>query len=434
MTKTAKISSYIVGLILVLVPFHALLTVWLSSGIEHYTALRLWDEVLLTLTAGGAAVVLWQDRNLRRKLFAISLSRLMAAYIIITLVWAAVPFAIGKVTAKAVGYGLVVNLRFLIFFLAVWAISAKAGWLKKNWPRLIFWPALLVIVFGILQVLVLRYDFLKHFGYSSDTIFPYETVNHNLHYVRAMSTLRGANPLGAYLLLIISAASVWMIQKSRQWWMVCFSVAALVALALSYSREAWLGLVAVLIVLVWLSIKNQRARRLSEVSALILIVLTAVTAIGLRHNPTFQNYILHTQSGSSVKVSSNAQHISALHSGLHDIAHQPLGRGVGTAGPASVYNGDQARITENYFVQIAQETGWLGLALFVAIYISVAWQLWLKRQEALALTLLISLIGLTVVSMFSHSWTDDTLAYLWWGLAGIALSADIMKHKRYVSR
>ena len=24
--------------------------------------------------------------------------------------------------------------------------------------------------------------------------------------------------------------------------------------------------------------------------------------------------------------------------------------------------------------------------------------------------------------MLSHAWTDDTLAYVWWGLAGIAMA------------
>jgi len=36
--------------------------------------------------------------------------------------------------------------------------------------------------------------------------------------------------------------------------------------------------------------------------------------------------------------------------------------------------------------------------------------------------LLASLIGLIFVNLVSHAWADDTLAYVWWGLAGIALS------------
>jgi hypothetical protein len=44
-------------------------------------------------------------------------------------------------------------------------------------------------------------------------------------------------------------------------------------------------------------------------------------------------------------------------------------------------------------------------------------------QSRLALVLFASLIGITVVNLLSHAWTDDTLAYVWWGFAGIALAA-----------
>ena len=39
-----------------------------------------------------------------------------------------------------------------------------------------------------------------------------------------------------------------------------------------------------------------------------------------------------------------------------------------------------------------------------------------------ALSLFGSLIGLTFINLLSHAWTDDTLAYVWWGLAGIAMA------------
>ena len=34
-------------LIILLMPFHAFLTVWIASGVDHYTAVRLWKEALL---------------------------------------------------------------------------------------------------------------------------------------------------------------------------------------------------------------------------------------------------------------------------------------------------------------------------------------------------------------------------------------------------
>ncbi|MBX4197063.1 hypothetical protein KW801_00720, partial [Candidatus Saccharibacteria bacterium] len=52
--KIAQILSWLVVAILILLPFHAFLTVWLSSGLDHYTLLRLWKEFLLLPIALGA--------------------------------------------------------------------------------------------------------------------------------------------------------------------------------------------------------------------------------------------------------------------------------------------------------------------------------------------------------------------------------------------
>jgi hypothetical protein len=49
------------------------------------------------------------------------------------------------------------------------------------------------------------------------------------------------------------------------------------------------------------------------------------------------------------------------------------------------------------------------------------------RADPLALGLFASFIGLTVVNLFMHAWTDDTLAYVWWGLAGIAMAPVSLK-------
>jgi chromate transport protein ChrA len=87
-----------------------------------------------------------------------------------------------------------------------------------------------------------------------------------------------------------------------------------------------------------------------------------------------------------------------------------------------VHNLRPGRISENYYLQIGQEVGWLGLGLFVAIVIMVGHSLWRLRHELLARTLFVSLIGISVVALVQHVWVDDTLALLWWGFAGTALA------------
>lgn len=429
--KLAQKLSWLAAVILVLIPFHAFLTVWLASGTGHYISVRLWKEVLLLIITAGCAYLLIKENKLRAKFFKHTITRLIGAYFFLTLAWGFVAYGLHKVTLKALGYGLVVNLRFLVFFLAVWIIASLAPNLKKIWPKLLLIPAAAVVVIGLLQRVVLPYDVLKHFGYGSQTIFPYETINHNIHYPRIMSTLRGANPLGAYLVIILSAASLFFIKfkKHRMRWGI-FGLVGLLALFFSYSRGAWVGLAASLALLSWVSLKNGKARKMLVVALALILVVGATAALGLRHNPTFENYFLHTQKNSKVAESSNQGHVSAFRSGVHDVLHQPLGQGVGTAGPASVYNNNQTRVSENYFIQIAQEVGWLGLILFLAINFLVGRELWLRRSDTLSLALLGSLIGLTFVNLLSHAWTDDTLAYLWWGLAGVAIATPAVISKK----
>ena len=422
--KLAQILSWIVGLVLVLIPFHAFFTVWLGSNFGYYTALRLWKEFLLVLIALGALVLLLRDKKMAKQLGSYWLVRIIGIYIVVTLVWGIVSYELDKVSLKALGYGYIVNLRYLIFFVATLVIATKSHWLKKVWLKLVLIPAAVVSVVGIIQRLLLPYDVLKHFGYGQSTIFPYETINHNIRYPRVMSTLRGANPLGAYLLLITNViAAKFIEQKSKRWMWGLFGFACTVTLILSYSRGAWLGFVVSISALLWASLKSGRAKRALEICALLVLILGSLLLVSLHNNPTFQNVFFHTQTNSISNVSSNAGHASALRSGLHDAIHEPLGRGPGTAGSASVYNHHQARISENYYIQIMQEVGWIGLALFVAINYFVAKELWKRRSNILALALFSSLLGLIVVNMFTHAWSDDTLAYLWWGLAGVAIAA-----------
>jgi hypothetical protein len=430
-SKVTNILSAIILTILTLIPFHAFLTVWLSSLLGHYTLLRLWKELLLAVLLVGAVFILIKNAGLRKLLANSLVARLMYLYIIINLIWGFAAFAMDKVTLKALGYGLIVNLRFLVFFLVVWVVASQRPKLLKLWSKVLLIPAAIVIAIGLLQRLVLPYDFLKHFGYSQSKIFPYETINHNVNYPRIMSTLRGANPLGAYLILIITALTGLFIKdKKRRLIWGSFAILGFFALIFSYSRSAWIGLIISLLTLGWLSLKIHQLQRIILPSVVILLALIIFGLTSLRHNPTFENIFFHTQTDSSIKTSSNDSHLSAFKDGIHDLLNEPLGRGVGTAGPASVYDNNKVRISENYFLQIAQETGWAGIIIFIAIIYLVACELWYRRNEILARVLLASLAGITFINLLSHAWTDDTLAYLWWGLTGIALAPILSERQK----
>src|SRR5690606_33215686 len=125
-------------------------------------------------------------------------------------------------------------------------------WLKRYWRRLLLWPAMAVIAFGLLQMFVLPHDFLKHAGYGPDTIQPFIAIDNKVEYVRVQSTLRGPNPLGAYLVIVVTAlTALYITRRSRYAKFAAALVAGILVLYGSHSRSAWIGTIAAIGVLIW---------------------------------------------------------------------------------------------------------------------------------------------------------------------------------------
>lgn len=415
-----SVAATLISLVLFLMPFHAFLTVWAAAIFGHYIAFRLWKEVILLVIAVCAAFLLLTDHKIRSHTLSRHLVWIVLTYISFIAGWGLLTYLRSDIALKAFGYGLISDLRFPVFFLMAWAIALRTNRLHKRSQRFILLPAAIVALFGVLQVLVLPRDFLAHFGYGPNTIYPYETINHNINYVRIASTLRGSNPLGTYLIIPISLLTILVLSAKRRWQDFALLAGTLFCLFFSFSRGAWIG--AVVSVLLVLGVYGRRAIRRQHLLIGGAVLLTGLVLIGVfvHHNARLENIVLHTESHSRIKTTSNQGHIDATISGLKQVEHHPLGEGVGTSGPASVYN-NKTRIPENYYIQIAEEAGWFGIALFLLMNAGVGYLLWLRRHDPLALCLVASLVGISVVNLFSQAWADDTLAYVWWGLAGIAM-------------
>lgn len=402
-------------------PFHAFITVWTSTLVGHFTLLRLWDEVTLSALMIVTAYLLFKDRMLRDFAYKNTLFRLITGYIALVIVLGIIALAGHNVSPKALGYGLIIDLRYLIWFVCVWLVSKKFNWLQTNWKRIVFWPLAAVVVFGILQFFVLPNNFLMHFGYGKDTFTPYITINQDTATMRIQSFLRGPNPLGIYLAAMIGllASLINFSKKSKYLWLLV--AGASLALYLSFSRSGLMAAFIAVILAVGLRLKTKKQQRIAASIVITAIVLLALGFGLTRNSSSVQDVVLHVNSShSTTKQTSNLGHLSTFKQSLTTIAHQPFGRGPGTAGQASWYNnGHDTRNTESYLAQIGEEFGWLGLGLFLLILFKTAEQLWLRRSQPLAIGLLASLVGLTFVSLFSYTFSDDTLAFVWWGLAGL---------------
>lgn len=420
---TARWLSYVAALVLILLPFHEFLAVWASSNFGHSDLVRVWKEILIIVMIPPAIWIAWNSPELKRWLTASWILRLYIVYIVLHLLIGAWSLSAHQVSGQAFIYALIINLRFIAFSLLCAVIAAHDDFLKRNWHKLLLIPAGIAVLFGILQRVVLPLDFLRHFGYSKHTILPYETVDNNLNYQRVQSTLRGANPFGAYLTLIIPAAVLRLRTNSLA--KPLYLLACIVALFYTYSRSAWIGSALALAVIAFGFARGHFNRRIVYV-VLAAVIVMAGGLYAERNKQAVQKTVLHTSAGSKSPSSSNQTRSASLKGGLASIKKHPLGFGPGTAGPASFRNaGHSPKISENYYLQIAQEVGIFGGLIFIAINVLMARELY-ARRDLLSQILLASLVGITFINTVSHAWADDTLSLLWWGLAGVAIAPILM--------
>lgn len=415
------------ALVLFVVPFYAFLTVWASSFVGHYTLLRLWPECVLALLAVWAVVVLIRQKKIRNAIFSSRLAWLVVAYLGLNVLVGCVSLWQGNVSPKALLYGLLLNTRPLIWFGVVWVVAYRASWLRANWQRIVLTPLTIIVAFALIQFFFLPADFLAHFGYKTGvTITPIQTINQDTTTIRAQSFLRGPNALGGYL---VAGISVLLFAGVQFWRKAVVGIGALIALLVTFSRSAWVGLLGVFsacVALLW----RRRYLKPVSIAAVVIVLVSAGAFYAFRNNDGLQNVVFHVNEHSTATTTSNAGHVSGATDALRDMKREPLGKGPGTAGPASVYNTySGSRDSESYYLNIGQELGWLGLVLFVWIVLETICRL-RGNSSSLARGALAALAGLSVVNIFSYAWTDPTLAYVFWGIAGLAVGSakDVIRH------
>jgi hypothetical protein len=412
------------AVILLLLPVHAFLSTWLGTTIGPLLVWKSWKEILLILLVPVIAVYCIKRPDVAKLVWSRLANKLIAAYAVLHVLLALVSHA----SHDAVLAGLLMNLRFFaMFVLAQIIVASGHPWvrrLQRLLPVWLLWTTIGLAVFGILQVTVLPKNFLDTFGYSKDTtIAPVTLVDDNPDVLRAFSTMRGPNTLGSYLIIPLAFALYGLLKRQNMWLAGVALSLGLVVLVQTDSRSAWIGTLVMMVALGVLLLP--RAALITWAKRLVIPVVLAIVVLAWAALtvPSVRLAIFHSGANRATLTTGSTQnHWLATLGGIKYVTVHPLGTGPGSAGPASFYNTNaQPIISENYYVQIAEETGVLGLLLFIAICILTARALWRARSPT-AMLLLASFIGLSVVGVFLHVWADDPTAMTWWGLAGLALS------------
>lgn len=232
---------------------------------------------------------------------------------------------------------------------------------------------------------------------------------------RAQSTLSGPNQL-ATLLLFLLPLFLFLFHNTKQFFWLSLGFSGGVLLLFTFSRAAYIGGFIALVFFLW-HMKNFPMRKFFLPLLLSVPVLLASALFFFA--PHLADKIINREN-------STKGHYEFSTEGIKTLVENPFGKGLGSAGAASKYSEEHAgNIQENWYLQIGIEGGFISIALFLILLYFVFSAL--KRNEE-SVFLASTFLGISISSLFLHSWESATVAYTVWGLAGIFLGTE--KHSR----
>jgi len=243
--------------------------------------------------------------------------------------------------------------------------------------------------------------------------------------MRAIGTAVDPNVLGG-MMIIVAALMLPQLVSSRpvfpRWLTFAMWAMALLALYLTYSRSALLGLASSMALLAML--KYRRLIPLGVVGALLLLLL-----------PVTQEYVARLIEGFAGQDLATQMRFGEYKDALVLIERYPL-FGVGFTGTPDmdIYLG----VSMLYLI-IAENMGVIGLAMFVAVMIgffSMAWRAWRRglgaQMEALLLGYTGAILGALVSGIFDHYWFNMTyphMTVLFWLYVGMATAVILVSEQ-----
>lgn len=417
-----KTAFYLLIILLALLPFNALLTNYIQFGLHISLPVNAWKEgIVVILTIIGCAEMLRTKKKLHFK----ALDWAIIAFFSLALVSAVFQTRdIGRII-----FGFKYDLEFLWLFLVIRQAFSFEQKERQLLVKTVLTSAAIVVIFAVLQQFILPKDILLLFGYSPNIsswspgqpLPMYHAVDTNSLVPRIMSTLSGPNQFSAYLLIILPIILLlsWQHRDSQRWAYLLFFLAGVISLFFTYSRSAYIAFaIAVLIGMVIFLRKNKKSIRIIAMGGVIVLVLLAGLA-AFKWESIIQLV---------TRASSTQGHYERTIDGIIYTFQNPLGYGIGNAGPASArFNEDKTGwLPESWYLQISLEMGILGLLLFILILGLTLRELCYgskATKDHISFALFLGLVSLMITSLVLHSWEESAVALTFWAMAGAVLSS-----------
>jgi O-antigen ligase len=393
----------------ILIPFYAFLITY-SANLFHISfneleIIRLFKEIILF----GVFAGLIHDWIIKKNKITFLISDFFIGLYSLVLVGSI--FVHGSSLHEAL-FGIRYDFFFLIYYIIFRLYFTFYADKKDLLLKIIFWTAIPIFVFGILQFFALPKDFLVHFGYAKEALATYNPdgpiaafqLLGNSSLVRVQSFFSGPNQLAAYCLVIIFLALAKVLDNKKDILAYFVTILGIIILILTFSRSAWLGFAIGLIFLAIVNFKNKPV-----FSGLILGLILAAGVLG---GFLFKGQLYEV----IVRPSSSWWHLIYARDAYNMFLQHPFGIGLGKIGPASQWLG-QPLLSESFYLQIGLEVGFFGVILFLAIMLILAWEIGTGKKQ-INFTAISIILSLLVASLFLNTLADGILAiYVGFALA-----------------
>lgn len=421
MSEFKKYMTWAVLGLFIYMPFHIFISQWLSTFTGGLEVWKIAKDVLTALLAGG--LVLWV-------LATRKYTRLYLGFVAFAIVYAVLHLILWLVTDQPQDTGALATIynNRLVWYLLIGysAVLLRPDWVTpRRFAKVLLAVSVVVCLVGFAQWLLPK-DIMTHFGYSVERgVKPNFFIDDKPDFPRVFSTIRDPNSLGAFLILpsvlsLLAMVKYWKTDRRMLFagiWVLCGLVTIL-----TFSRGAWISIVAAQLAALLFVFRQQVVVLLKKyvIVWVLGLVLVFCGVFALRDHYIVQNVVFHADESTTLD-DPNELRVKLYQKSLDGIEDEPLGNGPGTAGLVSTRLPGGGLLTENYYLQIAYEVGVLGVMMFVGFVAVIALYLWRLRQSLIVQALFASLVGLSIMGLLIHVWSNEAIAASWFILAGIVL-------------